>query len=309
MLRGSVSGVVVLAAVAVNAICIRSVGACSICQSGDPLAPAGTAKLDSGQVELALQYEFLTARARSDDDPTFIEHLTQMTLRPVFAFSPWDWLSTVVQIPVVYKNFSEVTEGFSPTEVRPTGLGDVDLGVRLFLLNRKDFDRFSWHRLGFSLGTSLPTGANEAQANGFRIDDHAQLGIGALAPYAGVLYAFSEDPWNFFGSISGKLPLTNSYSYQYGSALLWSIAGEYRIIDRLAFGLALDGRYAAHDTHDGRRQQNTGGLVLAATPIVKFNLYDELWLIGRVQLPFVTHLFGEQSLGPTVTAGVQYTFQ
>ncbi|HME91858.1 MAG TPA: hypothetical protein VKE49_10565, partial [Myxococcaceae bacterium] len=197
ILHRPVSGVVLAAAVAVNAAYMPSAGACSICQSGDPLAPVGMAKLDAGQVELALQYEFLTARARSDDDPAFIEHLTQMALRPVFAYSPWHWLSAVVQIPVVYKNFSETTEGYATTDVNPTGLGDVDLGFRVFLLNRKDFDRFSWHRLGISLGSSLPTGANDAHSNGSRIEEHAQLGIGALAPYAGVLYGFSEDPWNF----------------------------------------------------------------------------------------------------------------
>lgn len=306
-MRGNIWSVV-LAVAATNASYVSLAHGCSICQSGDPLAPAGTAKLDSGEVELALQYEFLTARSRSDYDPTFVEELTQMTLRPVIAFSPWGWLSTVVQIPVVYKNFSEVTEGYSPTRVKPSGIGDVDVGIRLFLFNRKDFDRDSWHRLGLSFGSSLPTGANQIQANGFRIDDHAQLGIGALAPYAGALYAYSHNPWNFFGSISGKFPLTNGYGYQYGAALLWSISGEYRLVERFSFGLGLDGRYAARDTHGGRRLEDTGGLVLAAAPTAKVNVYDELWLIGRAQLPIITHLFGEQSVGPTVTAGVQYTF-
>jgi hypothetical protein len=290
---------------------------CSICQSGDPLAPAGTAKLDSGQAQLALSYEFLTAQARSDDDPSFVETLTQMTLRPVFAFSPWGRLSAVVQVPVVYKDFAtwfqpgagtEVSGGYRSTRAQPTGIGDVDMGLRLFLLDQKDFDRFSWHRLGLTVGTSLPTGSNDAQANGFRIDEHAQLGIGALAPYGGILYAFSQDPWNFFGTLSGRSPLTNGYGYKYGAALLWSISGEYRIVERLSFGLGLDGRYAARDTSDGIPQENTGGFVLAVVPIIKFNLFGELWLTGRAQLPFATHLFGQQSVGPTFITGVQYTF-
>src|SRR5712692_6060541 len=202
--------------------------ACSVCQCGDPLAPAGQTKLSPGQFQMGLEYQVLTARARSDDDPTFIESLTQMTLRPVFAFSPWDNFSAVVQVPVTSKNWSIAEPGFDPTRARPTGLGDVDLGARLFLLNRTRLSRRSRESLALSAGTTLPTGANAAQANGFRIDEHAQLGIGALAPYAGILYASSKDPWSFFGSVSGKLPLRNDYAYRYGEALLWSARGEYQ---------------------------------------------------------------------------------
>jgi hypothetical protein len=288
---------------------ISAARACSVCSCGDPLAPVGTGSLDMGQAQVGVQYEVLTARARSDDDPRFTESITQMMVRPVFVFSPWASMSAVVQIPIVYKDWSVSTEGFSPTHVKPAGLGDVDLGARIFLFDRKNFDNFSRQRLGISLGSSLPTGVDDAQANGYRIEDHAQLGIGALAPYAGVMYAYSQDPWNFFGSVSGKLPLRNAYSYRYGPALLWALSAEYRLLDGLSFGLGLDGRYARRDTHEDIIQSNTGGLVLAAMPVVKVGLSEPLWLIFKGQLPIITHLFGEQSLGPTWSASIQYTFQ
>jgi hypothetical protein len=292
-----------------QAIFVSPANACSICESGDPLAVAGTAKLDAGQYQIALSYEYLTARARSHEDPLFIEELTQMTLRPVFVFSPWEPLSAVVQVPIVYKDFSETADGSSANRTRPTGLGDVDLGVRVFLLSHKDFDRNSWHRFGVSLGSSLPTGRNDAQRNGLRLDEHAQLGTGAFIPYAGLIYSFSRDPWNFFATVHAKTPLENAYGYRYGSALLWSFALEYRAIARLSLGLGFDGRYALRDIHDSEIVSNTGGFVAAATPMVKFNLYDALWLTARAQLPFATHLFGEQSVGPTVVVGAQYTIE
>jgi hypothetical protein len=238
-----------------------------------------------------------------------IETLTQMMLRPVFVFSPWERLSVVFQLPVAYKNFAEETEGGASTRVRPVGLGDVDLGARLFLLDRKDAERYSWHRFGLTIGSTLPTGTNDAKVNGFRLDEHAQLGTGATAPYAGALYAFSRDPWNFFGALTGKYPFTNSYAYQYGAALLLSFTCEYHPVDAWSFGIGVDGRYALRDVHDGRTQNNTGGLVLAAAPAVKVNLSGGLWLIARAQVPFVTHLFGEQSVGPAFMSSVQYTFE
>ncbi len=302
------STVAPLAIVIAQAIGISPAFACSVCQSGDPLAPAGSAKLDAGQAQIALNFEYLTARARSHEDPLSVEELTQMTLRPVFSFSPWSPLSAVLQVPVIYKDFSETSPGDAPNRTKPTGLGDVDLGARIFVLNRKDFDRETWHRLGVSLGSTLPTGKNDAQANGFRLDDHAQLGIGAFSPYAGVLYSFSRDPWNFFATISAKRPLPNAYAYRYGPALMWSFTVEYSPIDRLSVGLGFDGRYAFADTHDRVTVSNTGGLVATAAPVLKFNAYDEFWLVARAQIPFATHLYGEQSVGATIFAGVQYTF-
>jgi hypothetical protein len=302
-----ISSATLVLTVIAQVVCSSPANACSICESGDPLAPAGIAKLEAGQSQIALNYEFLTARARSNENPLFIEELTQMTLRAMFAFSPWEPLSAVMQVPVVYKNFSETSEGYSPTRTRPTGLGDVDLGVRVFLLSHKDFARNSWHRFGVSLGSTLPTGRNDAQTNGLRIDDHAQLGTGAFTPYAGLIYSFSQDRWNFFGTVHAKRPFDNGYAYRYGSALLWSFAVEYRAIDRLSLGLGFDGRYALRDIRDGEIMSNTGGFVAAAAPMVKFNVYDALWLTARAQLPFATHLFGEQSVGPTLMIGVQYT--
>ncbi len=307
--RTLISSAGLLLTVFAQAIFVSPANACSICESGDPLAVAGTAKLDAGQYQIALSYEYLTARARSHEDPLFIEELTQMTLRPVFVFSPWEPLSAVVQVPIVYKNFSETADGSSANRTRPTGLGDIDLGVRVFLLSHKDFDRNSWHRFGVSLGSSLPTGRNDAQRNGLRLDEHAQLGTGAFIPYAGLIYSFSRDPWNFFATVHAKTPLENGYGYRYGSALLWSFALEYRAITRLSLGLGFDGRYALRDIHDSEIVSNTGGFVAAATPMVKFNLYDALWLTARAQLPFATHLFGEQSVGPTVVVGAQYTIE
>jgi hypothetical protein len=310
MLCKEIAGsVALLTMVATQIIYVSPALACSICQSGDPLAPAGSAKLEAGQAQMALNFEYLTARARSHDDPIFIEELTQMTLRPVFSFSPWSALSAVLQVPVVFKDFSETAPGDVSNRTTPAGLGDVDIGARIFVLSRKNFHRETWHRLGISLGSTFPTGNNDVQENGVRLDEHAQLGIGAFAPYAGLLYSFSQDPWNFFATVNVKRPLTNAYAYRYGAALMWSFAVEYRPLDRLSFGLGLDGRYALADVQDGVTVTNTGGLVVTAAPVLKFNLYDELWFVARAQIPFATHLLGEQSVGPTFFGGVQYTFE
>jgi len=283
--------------------------ACSVCGCGDPLASAGEAYLGAGRLRLALDTELLTARARSDDDPAFVEHVTQYTIRPVIAFSPADILTLVVQIPVIRKEWSAEAPGNPTVTATPTGLGDVDVAARVFVYTKIRLAQMSRETLAFTAGSSLPTGDNSAQVQGERLDEHAQLGTGALGPYSGVLYAFRRDPWNFFGSVTGRLRLRNSYGYKYGSALLWSLRGDFRVLDWLSASVSFDGRYAAHDDLQGTLQENTGGLVLAATPGLKLRVYEELWLYASAQIPVFTHLFGEQHVGPVFTASLQYTFQ
>jgi hypothetical protein len=283
--------------------------ACSICGCGDPLASAAEARLIKGQLRLALDTELLTARARSDDDPAFVERVTQYTVRPVVAFSPFDVLTLVLQIPVVRKDWSATAAGEVPMSARPTGLGDVDLAARVYVYTNTRLVQMSRETLALTAGTSVPTGDNSVQAEGVRVDEHAQLGTGALGPYAGVLYAFRRDPWNFFGSVTGRVRLRNGYGYKYGPAVLWSLRGDYRLVDWLSVGVSLDGRFAARDDRRGVLQSNTGGWVLAAAPGLKLRLHQELWLYGIVQIPVVTHLFGDQRVGPVFTASLQYTFQ
>ncbi len=131
-----------------------------------------------------------------------------------------------------------------------------------------------------------------------RLDDHAQLGTGSFGPYAGLSYAYHRDPWNLFASVTVQLHTTSSHEYHYGSALRFGVRGDYRLTDGFAVELGLDGRQAAHDTLDGEEQTNTGGLVLAAAPGASVNLFADLWLRARVQIPFATNLYGDQSVGP-----------
>ena len=55
-------------------------------------------------------------------------------------------------------------------------------------------------------------------------------------------------------------------------------------------------------------QVNTGGTVAAVTPAVWLKIAPGAWLNTALQLPVFTHLFGDQRVGPTVTAACEYTF-
>ena len=282
--------------------------ACSVCGCGDPLVDAASAMPTKGRVRLSLSLTSLTASARSDDDPAMTESLFQLTLEPTLVYSPSERVNVVLSLPIERKAWQLAGGGAPAERLTPMGIGDADLGARYFLWQRSSWGSGSRQNLAVFAGTSLPTGPDDAQLGGVRIDDHAQLGTGSFGPYAGVLYAYHRDPWNLFASVSARVHTTNLYGYHYASALLWAVRGQYRPFDWAAFELGVDGRYNGQDTADGDVQVNTGGLVLDASPGVMLRITGELWLHLRAQIPFATKLNGVQTVGPTFAGFLQYTF-
>lgn len=282
--------------------------ACSVCGCGDPLVAAGNSAPQSGALRMSFGWEYLTATSASDTDPAATEHLTQMTFRPEVVYSPLDRLNLVLQVPLVRKDWS-LTGGGDTEAAKPFGLGDVDVGARVFLFQHSDLASQMRQELAISAGSSLPTGSDDVTVDGMRVDDHAQPGTGAFGPYAGLLYAVHRDPWNLTASVSGRVHSTNGYGYHYASALLWSITGLYRAWDPVGFELGVDGRYAGRDRAEGELQANTGGFLLALSPGIRVNATGNLWLDARAQVPVASHLFGVQTVGTTFVVGAQYAFQ
>ena len=282
--------------------------ACSVCGCGDPLVLAGDSMPVASTVRFALEYEYLTATARSDDQPDRTESLTQMTLRPVVVYSPVERLNLVLQIPLVRKDWAlSGTPSAGPEAATPMGLGDLDLGARLFVWDATSIRAQRRQNLALTAGTSFPTGSDErTTADGVRLDQHAQPGTGAWGPYLGALYAFHQDPWNLFLSVTGRFRTTNGHGYRYGDAVLWSAQLRFRVIESLALQAGIDGRYAGRDSSEGVPQENTGGPVVSAVPGLAWNVAGPVWLLAQVQIPFATQLFGQQTVGVTAMASVQY---
>ena len=46
--------------------------------------------------------------------------------------------------------------------------------------------------------------------------------------------------------------------------------------------------------------------MISATPGLAWNATGPIWLLAQVQIPFATHLFGEQTVGVTASASLQY---
>jgi hypothetical protein len=283
--------------------------ACSVCGCGDPLLSAQDPAALSGSLRFQVDSEYLNVKAGNETIPALQDNLDQYSLKLGVVYSPLERLSLIATLPYTWKNLS--TGGVTGSNL--SGIGDVEIGARLTLLDLTNLAARSRQALAISAGTSLPTGNNDAHtAGGERVDEHGQIGTGSWGPYAGLHYRFEQDRLTAFASVTGRLRTTNGDGYHYGNALLWSVHGQYRPWGRVAFDLGVDARHAAADTHFNAPESldeivvNTGGTVLAAAPAVYLNAAGPFWLALRAQIPFFSRLHGDQSVGPTVNIGVQY---
>lgn len=280
--------------------------ACSVCACGDPLAAIAETPGNRGALRLTLEAESLTMTAGSESMAGMTDELTQWTLRPAVVWSPLPSLNLVATVPFTNKRMDETGMGMDSTMSDLSGLGDVELGVRWFPFESVDFAARLRHSGALMAGTSFPTGNNDAASNGVRVDENGQLGTGGFGPYLGLFYRLSGDAWSGFATFTGRVRTENSYGYRYGESLHWALQGQWQPGSWFAASLSFEGRSAAADRVDGAPVPNTGGLVLAATPAVHFNVFAGAWLFARAQLPFYTALLGEQTVGPVFTAGIRY---
>jgi hypothetical protein len=286
--------------------------ACSVCGCGDPLLAAGSTQPMPGQLRLRLEGEYLYATAQSDDDPASTEFLAQETIKVIGAYAPSSSLMLVLQLPFVRKAWWTNDPAADLGSTSNEGLGDIDLGARWFFWSGMDMVQRRMQNLALSAGSSLPTGASDIRVDSERIDQHAQLGTGALGPYLGLLYGLNLGDWSLNANATWRYRATNAQGYQFGQALSFGLESQWHPVDAFALGLNLEGRYADYD-HDWSQgddalRRETGGTVLDLTPNLGWQLGQDLGLKARIQIPVCTNLFGTQSLSPTTDLSVQYLF-
>lgn len=283
-----------------------SLQACSICGCGDPLQAAGDALPVPGGFRLTLDGEYLTAKADDEGDPGRVDLLTQKTLAAGLAYSPTQDLSLTLQLPFVIKEAKGEGGSLPDESLTASGLGDLNLGFRYFLWRDADWQAKGSQAFAVSAGSYIPTGPNNLEDAGTRIDEHDQLGAGSWAPYGGIFYALRQGSWNVTAHFTAVLHAANSYSYRYGDALKWGLQGKYDLAENLALSLGAEGRHADQDNDTGLAVDNTGGTVADLTPGLWLSPLEGFGLYSRIQIPVFTNLVGAQTVGPTVTVGTQF---
>jgi hypothetical protein len=279
--------------------------ACSVCGCGDPLLTSSDPAAITGQLRLQLDLEYLRMNAANETDPTSTDQLTQTTYRLNVVWRPSQDLSLTATLPIVHKEMRMVGSGGTTPTSDATGLGDFEVAGRYALWRAVSLGTGRVDELAVTAGTSLPTGANDLQQDGQRIDEHGQPGTGAWGPFAGLAYRHEQGSWLAYGSVAGRVRTENGHQYTYGAALLWSVHGQWFPAKRVALDLGVDGRAAAADRAAGETVPNTGGTLLSLSPGVYVNAWRTTWLFLRGQFPFYKAFRGEQDQLPSFVTGLQ----
>jgi len=279
--------------------------ACSVCGCGDPLVPVGEVAGQRGQLGFSADWQYLTQKAGSEE-PGMTDLLTQNTLALTVSYAPLDRLNLVVTLPLAWKRMQMEMDGVTSTVSNLSGLGDMQVGLRWFFLDDTRMASRTRQTLSLDAGTTIPTGSSSASVDGVRVDEHGQLGTGGWGPYLGLFYRLQGDVWSGYAGAWGVYRTVNSYDYRFGPALRWTATAQYQPADWFAAGLGVDGRWADADVDAGATVPDTGGLVLTAAPAVYVRAFPGGWLYAKAQIPFATQLYGIQTIGPVVTAGLRY---
>jgi hypothetical protein len=276
--------------------------ACSVCACGAPLRDAtGPAALES-RLAFGVEAETLEVRAASEELPGARETLRQSTLRLRVSARPSLRWAAFASVPLVRKELRSA--GIRLSDV--TGVGDLELGAQFAAWDRTSFSHRNVQTLSITAGTAVPTGVADAEIDGARLDAHSQPGTGAFGPFAGLNYRVAYDGWHLAAAVSGRTWTTGPGGFRYGSAALWSLHAQVRLVDRLALELGLDGRHAAADRDEGDTVSHTGGTVVALAPGVFWNPAGQIWLEARAQIPVLENLNGDQRTGPVFVTGMRF---
>lgn len=209
-----------------------------------------------------------------------------------------------LQAPLVYRGASQV--GTDATQ--RAGLGELELDLWATpLLVRAGY----WeHRVALLAGLKAPTsvGTRMPSAND-TMQRALMLGSGSWDGVAGALYAASAPRFALTLTALARLTTASPTGYRTGHSFATSVLPMYRPFEEAGFGLGLDWRYAGADEQDGNPLANTGGASLWLSPTV--SLAPAPWLSVRVavQLPVARWSAGTQAAGPTVLAGLTFTWE
>lgn len=291
----------VIALVIVSGLWIGPAAACATCLCGDPtITTMGTEKPFAGRMRASIDY---LTRGETVAVPGVSEVVTdeeRVTYSFSYAISD-EWI-VAASLPYVTKQVRR----FDLSRAQASGVGDLDLSARWFLGKDESFPvRYLW---GVQFGVRLPT-SSEQTSGGEAIDFDAQPGAGATIPNVGAWVGRYAMPWFLFASAAYQHAATEGYQgYQAGDVVLITGLAQYALNYGVAVQFSLDGRLKRQDKYDGVTDEDSGGVLVMATPGIAWTPIED-WVINlSYQLPAIENAHGRQEEDPTLRLGATYDF-
>jgi hypothetical protein len=273
---------------------------CATCLCGDPTITAmGTEKPFAGRLRVGTDY---LTRGETVGEAGIDEHEIdeeRVTLSLSYAPSA-DWI-LAANLPMVEKEVRR----FDLSRETGTGVGDADLFARWYVRDAAEIP--ARHLWGLQLGVRVPT-SSEQESGGVPISFDAQPGAGTTIPNVGVWYGYFRTPAFIYLSAAYQHAIDEGYQgYEAGDVLLATAHAQRALgSHKLAATFSLDGRVKERDHYDGVRDEDSGGVLVMATPGIAWMPLEDLVVNLSYQIPAIENLYGRQEEDPVFRLGVTY---
>lgn len=293
-------GSVVTSLVFVGVLHAGVVFACATCLCGDPTITAmGTEKPFAGRLRVGMDY---LSRGEAVGEPGSDEHkIDEQRISYSLSYAPSENWILAASLPVVDKEVRR----FDLSRETASGIGDADLYARWYLRDGAQVP--ARHLWGLQFGVRVPT-SSEQKSGGEAIDFDGQPGAGATIPNLGLWYGYFRSPWFFYLSTVYQHAVDEGYQgYQAGDVLLATAHAQYALGSYdLALSFSLDGRSKAQDSYSDVKDDDSGGVLVMATPGIAWTPVTDLVVNLSYQIPAVENLNGRQEEDPVFRIGVTY---
>ncbi len=310
----------VCVAILMGTIVAPAAHACSVCLCGDPIAAAvGLEAPVRGTWTFTIENRSSSKSNALAPDGTEFEHENRVMTSAAYHLT--DAVIVGATLPFLDRRIVENPAGDRTTS---THLGDLDLLARIDLDSRKATHTFRTMKL--LLGATVPVGANDmTDADGVRLDQHAQTGTGAWGGSIGLGGLARSMQYWVYGSGIVRGSTRNAQGYLYGASFLLTAEVGRRVSHGLSLVGGIAARTTAHDNnhlleeqpagrvvpviHHGNagRVEDSGGRIAYVTPALHFTLSPRASLRTEAQFPVWQDLHGTQDEDPNLIVRFTYS--
>lgn len=275
--------------------------ACATCGCGDPtLTTLGAERPYPWRVRAAIG---LQGRTDALGQPGVNqEKLRELRTDLYLAVAPTSKLFVQLAVPMVARSTTAVNGARTNT----FGLGDVDLRVKPFVLQDREFA--PRHLLALLLGMKLPTAPRQNDANGKPLPIELQPGTGSWDPILGLSYAYFAGKWSTYASLTFTAPAWSRDELRASPSLRTSTVLQYQLFPALAFRGGIDTRIDDKAYEGGRSVRDSGGFVGFLSPEIVVAPKTDWLLALAVRVPVVNALVGSHREGPLLGFTVAHDF-
>ncbi len=275
--------------------------ACAVCSCGDPtLTAMGAEKPFQNRLRASLE-------ARHRTDTVGIARLNEMSLSEQrldarLAWAPTDRIFLLASLPLLRREIEYV----NLARHTATGVGDLELHARFFVLQDREFA--PRHLVSLLAGMRFPTSPLQRGTGGDLLPLELQSGAGSFDPAVGLAYAFFDFPWSVYASGNFTLPTEGIEGIRASRSLGLTSALQYQLRPSLGLRGGFDARIEDKTVEGGERSPDSGGWIAFGTAELLYSPLTDVMLYGSARLPVFNALDGRHVEGPIFGAGVAYDF-